>query len=378
MVAGLTALGCSIDTTGTDDFRIAPAEPVAAPQGIDCGLAGTVMRFLPPMAAVAAGTSRFTGDDAASRRPLIPLLDGLSQLGVQVQSQTGSVPFTMTAPQRLGGPVVRIDSSASSQFISGLLLSAARFPDGLDLTHLGESVPSAPHIAMTVDMLRQRGVQVDCPSDHRWRVQPSPIDARDCQIEPDLTNAAAFLVAGVLSGGQTTIAAWPLDSIQPGAMIIDVLQAFGAAVGHDENGLTAKYLGRLRGQHIDLHRASELTPVVAALAAASEGVTTIVGVAHIRGHETDRLAAICTELNKFGVPTTELPDGLRIEGRGDALGELTGGLFGCYADHRLAQLGALLGLRIPGIVLDDEGAFAKTMPDFTQRWSAMIRQGGLP
>jgi 3-phosphoshikimate 1-carboxyvinyltransferase len=375
MVAALRHLGVRIEhhessavttVSPPDRFR-------AAPGGIDCGLAGTVMRFIPPLAALAGGPTRFYGDQRAGERPMAPLLSGLRQLGVRVDAD--NLPFTIDAPAELGGPRVVIDASASSQFISGLLLMGARLPHGLDLHHQGTSVPSLPHIQMTVSMLGARGVKIDDSQPGRWLVAAGPIMARNERIEPDLSNAAAFLAAGVLSGGQVQVPGWPLMTTQPGDLIRHVLEQLGAGITRDADALQATATGALRGTTIDLHAASELTPVVAALAAFAEGTTTISGVAHIRGHETDRLAAIEAELASLGVDVRQTADGVVIEGAGPTgAGLQPTRVLRSYADHRMAHMAALLGLVVPGVQLDDVDTVAKTMPDFTARWQAMLAQ----
>ena len=378
MIAALEALGVGCEqlspaADGSPVLRVRPPQRfTAAPQGIDCGLAGTVMRFVPPLAALADGDTYFYGDERAGERPMAPLLDGLAQLGATTNSD--HFPFTLSAPAALDGPTVEIDSSTSSQFVSALLLAAPRFPQGIDLRHIGEQLPSLPHIAMTVEMLRDRGVQVDEPGPAHWRVMPGPIAARDQRIEPDLTNAAVFLAAGVLSGGRVSVPGWPTHTTQPGDQFRRVLAQFGARCELDGDLLTATATG-LRGAEIDLTEASELTPVVAALAAFASGTTTISGVAHIRGHETDRLAAICAELTSLGVAAHETAVGVTITGaRPDQLRPTR--VLRAYADHRLAHLAALVGLLVDGVELDDIGSVAKTMPDFTDRWAAMFAQSG--
>lgn len=379
MIAALRQLGVAIDQLpaagdGSSVVRVQPPAQFSPPaEPVNCGLAGTVMRFVPPLAALAPGRTRFVGDPRAGERPMGPLLAGLAQLGVSIHGD--GLPFTMDAPARLNGPTVEIDSSTSSQFISALLLAAARFPKGVDLRHNGRSVPSLPHIQMTVAMLRERGVLVDDSSPGRWRVAPGPIAARDQRIEPDLTNAAVFLAAGVLSGGSVAVPGWPKLTTQPGDQIRPVLHAMGAATELVDDRLVARATGQLIGTEIDLHGASELTPVVAALAVFATGTTTISGVAHIRGHETDRLAAIEAELSSLGVQVSQTDDGLVIVGAGahpHALRPTR--VLRSYADHRLAHLDALLGLVIPGVQVDDITTVAKTMPDFTDRWRAMLAQ----
>ena len=381
MLAALETLGARFNEAGgRSRLRAFPAplplHVATGPDGtghVDCGLAGTVMRFVPPIAALAGGRTSFVGDERAGERPVAPLLAALRALGAAVDAD--ALPFTLDAGDGLAGGPVRIDSSGSSQYVSGLLLVGARLPRGLDVEHVGPPVPSAPHIAMTIAMAARHGIDVETLVGGRhWRVRPGVVEARDERIEPDLTNAAAFLAAGVLTGGTVTIAGWPRRSTQPGAAIRDVLIRMGAAVTAAPDGLSAS-AAPLAGAPLDLHEASELTPVVAALAAVAEGPTTITGVGHIRGHETDRIRAIAAELGRLGVPVRELDDGLVVTGmagRLDALHPSAGdGLFACHGDHRMAHLGALMGLVVPGVRLDDVGCTAKTMPDFAARWDAM-------
>ncbi len=377
MMTALRRLGVGVDDSDRDDVLVTPPPNFTpCPEGIDCGLAGNVMRFVPAVAAVAPGTTAFFGDPAASARPIGPLLDGLRQLGVQISPESNQLPFQLTAPTTLTGRQVSIDASDSSQFISALLLSGARYPQGLDLRHHGGgAVPSGPHITMTVQMLRQRGVRVDVADSNRWLVAPGPIQARDVHAEPDLTNAAAFLAAGLLSRGEVSVPGWPTTTTQPGAQFLAVAARFGAAVATTPGRATVAWQGPLHGVQVDLHEASELTPVVAALALFASGPTVISGVAHIRGHETDRLAAIAAELGALGAQVNERPDGLIIHGVGEsARGLAPTRVFRCHADHRLAHLGALVGLRVPNIALDDVGCTAKTMPDFPQRWARLMEQ----
>ncbi|MSS45395.1 3-phosphoshikimate 1-carboxyvinyltransferase [Cutibacterium sp. WCA-380-WT-3A] len=371
MSAGLRRLGVNIRVIGPSSVQVVPhlAHPT---DPIDCGLAGTVMRFLPAVAALVPGTTRFVGDEQASRRPIKPVLDGLRQLGVDVDSD--QLPFSLNSPACLGGPEVTIDSAASSQFISALLLVAARFPQGIDLRHDGTSVPSAPHIAMTCAMLADRGVTVMSDEPCHWVVHPGPIHALDDVIEPDLTNAAVFLAAALVVGGTVTVPGWPVNNTQPGAQFIEIATAMGATASHTDGDMTLTAPGwqGLQPIDVDLHEASELTPVVAAVASVAHGRSRIRGVAHIRGHETDRLAALEQELTNRGVEIHQTDDGLDIAGRGAAI--LHGGTFRCYADHRMAHAGAILGLVIDGIDLDDIGCTSKTMPTFPQMWADLIQE----
>jgi 3-phosphoshikimate 1-carboxyvinyltransferase len=379
MIAGLAALGVGIEDLDFDTVRVTPptAGFTPAPQGIDVGLAGTVMRFLPPVAALAPGTTSFFGDERASQRPLAPLLDALAQLGVSIDSPTGSVPFSLTPPTAALGSQACIDSSASSQFISGMLLTASRFPAGLDLRHEGASVPSLPHIEMTVAMAERHGALIHTPEPNRWVVEPRQLAAVDERVEPDLTNAAAFLIAAVITDGAVRMY-WPSVTTQPGDEILGILSRFGAHVQRDlaTATVTVTGSGMLHGDTLDLSAASELTPVVAGLAAFAKGQTRITGVGHIRGHETDRITAIVSTLRAVGVPAEETDDGLVIGVPVDSYPALMSQLHAAdlptFADHRIAHLAALLGLRIPGVRLIDVATTAKTMPDFPQRWAAMV------
>lgn len=246
----------------------------------------------------------------------------------------------------------------------------SRLPDGLHLTHRGDSVPSRPHIAMTTQMLRHRGVTIDEVDQVTWRVYPGPIRPADLRIEPDLTNAAVFLAAAMVLGGQVRVPGWPGASLQPGALFLDVARSMGAQVRQDGQGVTLSGDGTIAAVDVDLHASSELTPVVAALAAMAEGVSTIRGVGHIRGHETDRLEALATELNRLGIRARETDDGLQITGRPDS--SPADEVFETYADHRMVHAAALLGLRNPGLGVSDLECVSKTMPDFPERWSGLI------
>lgn len=363
MTAALCALGAEIKTS-YNELNVRPITSVQGGQSIDCGLAGTVMRFCPPIAMLAAGPVRFTGDPHASTRPMAPLLAALSQLGASVDS--AALPFTLNPPATIGG-LCDVDASESSQFISGPLLAAARYPNGLVIRSVGDRLPSRPHIDMTVAMLAEHGVRVEQPSDTSWRVFGGPIAAGDQRIAPDLTNAAVFLAAALLTRGSVTIENWPTLTNQPGAMFLQIAEQFGGAVSASPTTRTVTGAQHLTGIDVDLSAASELTPVVAACAAFAAGRTRIRGVAHIRGHETDRLAAISNELMAAGVDVRQTPDGLDIVGNG----LLVARRYDTYADHRMAHLAALMGLRVPGSSLDDVSVTSKTMPTFDQLWTSL-------
>jgi 3-phosphoshikimate 1-carboxyvinyltransferase len=366
MSAGLRALSVGVDTESDERWTVSPG-PMRGPARVDVGLAGTIMRFLPPAAALADGTVEFDGDPHARNRPLKPIVDALRSLGVAIEaSPTGGLPLTVRGSGLVEGGEAVIDASGSSQFVSGLLLSAPRFTKGLTLRHEGPPVPSAPHLRMTTHMLRAAGASVDENVPDVWTVEPGALRGRTWTIEPDLSGAAPFFAAAMVTGGEVTLAGWPADSWQPVERVIELLTAMGAEVTRTEGGLTVRGTGTLRGITADLSEVSELTPVIAALAALAEGPSELRGVAHIRGHETDRIAALATELGKAGAAVTEFPDGLRIEPR-----PLSGTSFETYADHRMAHAAAVIGLAVPGIQLTDVGCTSKTLPEFPELWAGL-------
>lgn len=367
----LRAFGASITEDG-DRWDVVPPESLRPVPGIDCGLAGTLMRFLPPVAALADGSTRFDGDEAARIRPMDGLLSGLRAAGAQVagdDDRAGDrLPVTVISDGSPAGGSVTIDASGSSQYVSGLLLAAPRFTHGLDLRHTGEQpIPSQPNIDMTVQMLRDRGVSVDDSEPNRWIVDPGEIAGGEIPVAPDLANAAPFLAAGAITGGEVTIPGWPQASFQPGAAIVELLELFGADVTYHDGQLTVTGTNELHGFDVDLHDASELTPVIAALAALADHATHLHGVAHIRGHETDRLAALEENLNAVGAHAHQTGDGLVIHPK-----LLHGTVWHSHQDHRIATAGAVLALVVGDIQLDDVACVGKTMPDFVSRWTTML------
>jgi 3-phosphoshikimate 1-carboxyvinyltransferase len=362
----LRALGVTITEHG-DRWEVVPPAEFSPAGTIDCGLAGTVMRFVPPLAALAAGQTTFDGDEAAKIRPMAGLLDGLEAAGARVARGADGLPFTITGRADLPGGQITIDSSASSQFISGLLLAAPRFAGGLDLRHRGDSIPNQPNIDMTVQMLRDRGVLINTDEPARWVVSPGPISATEFTIEPDLANAAPFLAAAALTGGRVTIPRWPTETNQPGAAIADVLALFGAEVRTDGDRLTVRGTDTIEAVDLDLHDASELANVAAVLAAFGNHTSHIRGVAHIRGQETDRLAALEHDLDAIGANVKQTDDGLTIHPK-----LLRSNTWRTYGDHRMVHAGVLAGLLIDDIVLDDVDCVSKTMPQFVDLWQKML------
>ncbi|MFN3008342.1 3-phosphoshikimate 1-carboxyvinyltransferase [Mycolicibacterium wolinskyi] len=366
MIEAIRTLGVNVTGDGSE-LTVGGAIAPAPDARVDCGLAGTVLRFVPSVAALSTASVTFDGDEQARARPIAPLLDGLRNLGVDVDGD--GLPFVVRGNGSVSGGTVEIDASGSSQFVSGLLLSGASFTDGLTIVHTGESVPSAPHVAMTVAMLRDAGVDVDDSVANRWHVDPGPIAARAWNIEPDLSNATPFLAAALVTGGTVRIAGWPTVSIQPADTILDLLTKVNASARQVDSHLEVTGAEEYDGFDADLHDVGELAPTVAALAAlAREGATSrLRGIAHLRGHETDRLAALTAEINGLGGDCAETEDGLLITAR-----PLHGGTWRSYADHRMATAGAIIGLRVPGVEVENIETTAKTLPDFPLMWVNML------
>jgi len=366
MAAALRALGTRVDDDG-EDWKVTPAD-LHGPAEVDCGLAGTVMRFVPPVAALASGPVRLDGDDRARERPMDAILSALRTLGADIDDGgRGALPLVVHGTGSLPGGIVTIDASASSQFVSALLLTGARYQAGVDVRHDGKPVPSLPHIEMTVSMLRERGVEVDTAEPDRWTVAPGTIRAVDVDVEPDLSNAAPFLASAAVTGGRVTVLDWPTATDQAGDRVRELLALAGARVELGARGLTVTGVERVHGLDVDLHDVGELTPVVAAVCALADSPSRLRGIAHLRGHETDRLRAISTELNLLGGDVSETDDGLAIRPR-----PLHAGVFHTYADHRMAHAGAVLGLRVAGLRIEDVATTRKTHPDFRRAWEALL------
>jgi 3-phosphoshikimate 1-carboxyvinyltransferase len=378
MARALTALGATVDdgaSAGT--WQVTPGRP-AGDTRVDVGNAGTVMRFVPPVAALAAATTEFYGDARASQRPVAPILAALRELGAVIDDGgRGAVPFAVRGTGSLAGGVVTIDASASSQFVSGLLLAAPRFDKGVEVRHRGGRVPSAPHIAMTVQMLGGAGAEVETASTRRngpggtpvdtWRVNPGPVRAGDIAVEPDVVNAAPFLAAALVTGGTVTIRGWPRQTTQPARHITGLLTRMGGRCETTADGLAVTGTGTIGGITADLGDVPEVTPVLAALAALAGSPSRLTGIGHIRRQETDRLAALATEINGLGGDVAELPDGLAIRPR-----PLRRGVFASYDDHRLVMAAAVLGLAVPGIEVQNPATVGKTFPEFTRLWLQML------
>lgn len=371
MAQGLRSLGIrieeSIDKNGDESWLVTPG-PLFGPTSIDVGNAGTVMRFLPPLASLARGLVNFDGDPRSHERPLGPVISALESLGVSIDHKNRfALPLTINGSGSLKGGVIEIDASASSQFVSALLLVGPAMRDGITVKHVGDTLPSQPHIDMTVAMLRQFGAIVDDSQPAQWRVEPGELIGQDLVIEPDLSNAAPFMSIALVSGGEVTIRDWPRHTTQPGDALRDIFTRMGGKIEFTAEGLRISGDGRIHGIDIDLHDVGELTPSIAAVAALADSPSSLRGIGHLRLHETDRLAALTKEINGLGGKVTEEKSALRFEPA-----PLHAGIFHTYEDHRLATAGAVIGLVVDGIDVENIETTRKTLPDFPGLWSATL------
>jgi 3-phosphoshikimate 1-carboxyvinyltransferase len=377
-VAALRVLGCSISGSGTD---LAVRGPVAVSgrARVDVGNAGTVMRFLPAVAALTTAAVEFDGDPRARERPVGALLGALRDLGARIDDAgRAALPFTVLGSGAVRGGTVTLDASGSSQLVSGLLLAAPRFDLGAEVLHQGPPVPSLPHIEMSVRMLRGAGAEVDVgdgPRPASWRVRPGRLNLGDFTVEPDLSNAGPFLLAALVTGGSVTVRDWPADSLQPSGAILDVLTRMGARCSLGSDGLTVTGTGAINGIEADLRDIPELCLPLTSAAALASGPSAFTGVGHTRAQETDRLAAIAKEINALGGDVSERPDGLVIRPRPL---RPDGHAFESYDDHRMVMAAAVLGLAVPGIEVVNAATVGKTFPDFTSHWETLVAGAGAP
>ncbi|MFN3865745.1 MAG: 3-phosphoshikimate 1-carboxyvinyltransferase [Demequina sp.] len=368
MIAALRGLGVRIDDS-SDAWSITPSR-LRGDTEVFCGLAGTVMRFVPPMVLLADGPVVFDGDAAARVRPMAPLFDALRALGARVDDGgRGSLPCTVTPPDAVASEV-DIDASSSSQFVTALLLVAPRLPRGLTIRHVGTRLPSLPHIDMTCETLREAGVQVDQPDATTWVVHPGPVRLRQVRVEPDLSNAGPFMAAALVAGGEVRIPGWPSATTQPGALYPELLARMGGSCTLEGDVMTVRGGGTIHGIQADLSPAGEITPTIAALCALADGPSRLTGIGHLRGHETDRLAAIQDEVTRLGGECEAGEDWLAFGGM--PVGGLRPAVVESYEDHRMATFGAIIGLAVKGTRVLNVGTTAKTMPDFPAMWNAML------
>ena len=371
MIAGLKAIGCGITEQANGDLVITPGK-FFGPASVDVGNAGTVMRFLPPVAALANGLVHFDGDARSHERPVGPVIGALEELGVTIEhGNRYSLPLTINGSGQIRGGTLEIDASASSQFISALLLIGPATQTGITIKDIGISLPSLPHIEMTIEMLKTFGAKVESRisqnGKREWRVEPGELLGQDLSIEPDLSNAAPFMAAAMISGGEVVIADWPKKTAQPGDQLRDIFTKMGAKIEFVGSELKISGTGEIHGIDIDLHDVGELTPSIAAVAALADSPSSLRGIGHLRLHETDRLAALATELNSLGGDVDEEESALHI-----SPAPLHSGVFHTYDDHRLATAGAMIGLAIDGIQVENIATTKKTLPDFPGTWQQML------
>jgi 3-phosphoshikimate 1-carboxyvinyltransferase len=366
MIKALSSLGVKIEIE-EDLWKITPA-PLMGPAGIDVGNAGTVMRFLPPLASLAKGLISFDGDLRSHQRPLAPVIKALESLGVSIEHQGRySLPLVINGAGYITGGEVEIDASASSQFLSSLLLVAPLMKQGLRIKNIGRSLPSKPHIEMTIAMLAQYGAVVDTSIDNQWSVEPTTLSGVDLVIEPDLSNAAVFMAAPILCGGEVIIKDWPRKTTQPGDQLRQIFSEMGGEIDFVDQGLRVRSSGHIRGIDIDLGDVGELTPVIAALASLADSPSYLRGIGHLRLHETDRLSALKNELTALGAEVLEEESALRINPK-----PMKAGVFHTYEDHRLATAGALIGLAVQGVEVENIETTRKTITDFPALWSQLL------
>lgn len=370
MASAIKSLGNSVEVDG-DSWVVTPGDFSGSTE-IDCGLAGTVMRFVPPIATLSTGAIRFDGDPRARVRPMSAVIKALRELGAEiVDDGRGTLPFVINAKGFMPGGRVEIDASASSQFVSALLLAGARFDEGLTVTHSGGNLPSLPHIEMTIEVLGETGVTVESNlinlQNASWTIAPQSPKGFSITVEPDLSNAAAFVAAALVAGGQVTIENWPAKTSQAGNALVDLVPMLGGQVKRVGSDMIFVGSGSITGINADLSAVGELTPVIAALCALADSPSELTGIGHLRGHETDRLAALATEINKLGGNVIETEDGLKINPS-----KLSGGVFSTYEDHRMAMAGAVLGLKVKNLQIENIATTGKTLPEFAQMWLELV------
>jgi len=370
MVKGLQSLGCKIDEIKTEqgfDYQITP-QKLSGPTQIDVGNAGTVMRFLPPIASLATGLVHFDGDARSHERPLEPVIKALEQLGASIEhGNKYRLPLTINGSGEIKGGEVEVDASASSQFISALMLLGPATKNGLTIKNIGKTLPSMPHIEMTIQMLRQFGATVEV-NENSWKVISGDLLGQDLTIEPDLSNAAPFMAAAMICGGSVEILDWPKSTSQPGDQLRDIYAKMGARIERSNEGLKISGSGTISGIDIDLHDVGELTPSIAAVAALASSPSTLRGIAHLRLHETDRLAALASEINNLGGDVTEGPGELLIKPSKLVASQI----FKSYEDHRMATAGAIMGLAVKDLIVENIETTKKTLPDFPGMWQEML------
>ena len=375
MLDSLQRLGIDVTidrSTATVTVIGTGGEVPPGPIDLDARMSGTTARFLAPILAWGPGPYRLDGAEQMRARPMGDGFDALTRLGARIEStdQPGHLPATITAaaPERTNE--VRLRADASSQFVSGLLLSAPLRPNGLVVRLDGEIV-SRPYLDLTVQVMASFGVTVERPDDRSFLVLPGPYQACEYAIEPDASAASYFFAAPVIAGGRVRVVGLGRSAMQGDVAFVDLLEQMGAEVerGDDHIEVRSNPAG-LRGVTADLADFSDTAQTLAAAAVFADGPTTVTGIGFIRRKETDRVAAVVAELHRCGIDATEDADGFTI-----VPGTPSPATIRTYDDHRMAMSFALLGLRVPGIEIDDPGCVAKTFPGFWDVFES-LRSGG--
>ncbi|MBN2216072.1 MAG: 3-phosphoshikimate 1-carboxyvinyltransferase [Pirellulales bacterium] len=362
MVSALGQLGLEVSPDWKDaSARVVgcAGRPTATEANLYVANSGTTVRFLTALVALGKGTFRLDGTPRMRERPIQPLLDALGQLGVRAESELGTgCPPVVVHARGISAAAARMSGTLSSQYLSGLLMAAGGSRARIDLLVEGELV-SEPYVAMTLAVMRSFGVEVDRPEQGRF-VVPASAAYRSCQyeIEPDASAASYFFAAAAITGGRVTVEGLSRHSLQGDVAFCDCLAKMGCRVEWNKNAITVSG-GPLRGIDVDMNAISDTVQTLAAVALAAEGPSLIRNVSHIRHKETDRLAALATELRKLGAAVEEGRDWLRI-----VPGNLHGAAIDTYDDHRMAMSFAVAGLKVPGIVIRNPGCTAKTYPRF--------------
>jgi 3-phosphoshikimate 1-carboxyvinyltransferase len=384
MVAALRSLGTGIKES-EEVWEVTPA-PLYGPASVDVGNAGTVMRFMLPVAALAKGLVNFDGDARSHERPVGPLIKALEDLGVTIDHKNKySLPLLINGAGSIQGGEVEVDASKSSQFLSALLLAGPKMRDGLKVVNIGETLPSLPHIEMTIAMLRDFGAEVKVGKESGkdyWQISPGGLIGKELVIEPDLSNAAPFMAAPIICSGEVIIRDWPRSTTQPGDRLREIFTSMGGRIEFVAEGLKISGTGKITGIDIDLRNEGELTPSIAALAALADSPSHLRGIGHLRLHETDRLTALATEIGALIAPAggevIEESDSLIIKPAiansaivNSAIGN-SKHLFHTYEDHRLATAGAIMGLAVENVVVENIETTRKTLPDFPGLWSSTV------
>ncbi|MFZ9248444.1 MAG: 3-phosphoshikimate 1-carboxyvinyltransferase [Candidatus Nanopelagicales bacterium] len=367
MLEALEKLGCNV-VKKLNSVEISPMKKDHSEISIDVGLAGTVMRFVPPLAALSSGTSHFDGDERARNRPMKTLIESLKKLNVKViDNHQGKLPFSIISDGQITGGEIEIDASESSQFISALMLVGAKFKNGLTIKHVGQNLPSLPHIEMTIEMLKEVGVKTNQINATTWRIDNQNINSKNWVVEPDLSNAGPFLAAAMVTKGEIKINDWPLQTTQAGNSWIEILSLMGANIQLNSKQLILKNDSEIKGINYNLNNVGELTPVLVAISLFANSKSEFTGISHLRGHETDRLAALVENITAIGGDAKETEDGLIINPK-----QLHGGVWKAFDDHRMATAGAVIGLKVKDIYVDDIATTSKTLPNFEEMWNKMV------